>query len=137
MSLGYAALANLGVRHLSEAFREEVMRETGGAAEDCTDEEVVEGIRLLAEQAGIFAETAGGVTVAVTRKMVEMGHLKPDDRVVMAITGNGLKTQEALIDRIARPQVIRPTLEDFKTLLESTANTASTAEGEILAGAGV
>jgi threonine synthase len=118
-------------------FASQLIRNTGGWSEDVNDDEIVEGMRILAETEGIWAETAGGVTVAVTRKMIEQGQLKPDDRVVLAITGNGLKTQEALIDRIARPQVIRPTIEDFRTLLESSAKPESVASGEILAGAGV
>lgn len=118
-------------------FASQLIRNTGGWSEDVSDDEIVEGMRLLAETEGIWAETAGGVTVAVARKMVEQGHLKPDDRVVLAITGNGLKTQEALIDRIARPQVIRPTINDFRTLLASSAKPEIVASGEILAGAGV
>ena len=77
------------------------------------------------------------MTVAVARKLIEQGHLKADERIVLAITGNGLKTQEALIDRIARPQVIRPTLDDFKALMESTSNQQSPADQDVLAGAGV
>ena len=63
------------------------MRQTGGAAEDCTDEEIVEGIRLLAESEGIFAETAGGVTVACAKKLIETGKIPADETAVLCITG--------------------------------------------------
>lgn len=101
------------------------------------DDDIVDGMRLLAETEGIWAETAGGVTVAVAKKLIEQGHLKTDDRIVLAITGNGLKTQEALIDRIARPQVIRPTLDDFRALLASTNDQFAADSAGVLAGAGV
>src|SRR5207249_12149583 len=70
--------------------------QSGGWAEDCTDDEIVAGIQLLAETEGIFTETAGGVTVAVAQKLVQQGRIKPKDLTVLAITGNGLKTLEAL-----------------------------------------
>ena len=78
-------------------------KETGGWGEDVSDDEVVEGIRILAEEEGIFTETAGGVTVSVTRRLVEQGRIKPDELTVIAITGNGLKTQEAVQDHLAQP----------------------------------
>jgi threonine synthase len=71
-------------------------RRTGGAVEDVSDEEVVEGIRLLARTEGIFAETAGGVTVAVLRKLLEAGQLDPDADTVVFNTGDGLKTIDAI-----------------------------------------
>ncbi len=84
---------------------------SGGWAEDVTDDEIRTGIRLLAETEGIFTETAGGVTVSVTRKLVEQGRIDPDELTVIAITGNGLKTQEAV--ELALPTVIEPRLEEF------------------------
>ena len=66
-----------------------------------SDEEIVEGIRLLGETEGIFTETAGGVTVAVARKLIRQGRLNPEESIVLAITGNGLKTIGALQGRIA------------------------------------
>jgi threonine synthase len=79
-----------------------------------TDEEIVEGMRLLAQTEGIFAETAGGVTVAVLRKLAEAGVFGPDDVVVALITGAGLKTVEA-VSEVGRPAIrIRPTLRDFE-----------------------
>jgi threonine synthase len=74
----------------------DTVRRTGGAVEDVTDEEVVEGIRLLARTEGIFAETAGGVTVAVLRKLLEAGQLDPDADTVVFNTGDGLKTIDAI-----------------------------------------
>src|SRR5207249_2979814 len=67
-----------------------VMKESGGAAEDVTDDEIRESIRLLAECEGIFAETAGGVTVGVAKKLIASGKISPDDSAVLCITGNGL-----------------------------------------------
>jgi threonine synthase len=76
-------------------------------------------MRLLAETEGIWAETAGGVTVAVARKLIAQGRIDRDGSTVLCITGNGLKTQEALIDKIARPVVIKPTMDAFEALVES------------------
>ncbi len=89
------------------------MRETGGSAEDATDEEIVEGIRLLAECEGIFAETAGGVTVACAKKLIASGQIPADESAVLCITGNGLKTQEAIIGKCGEPRLINPSLREF------------------------
>ena len=74
----------------------------------------------------------GGVTVAVARKLVEQGRIDPDGSTVLCITGNGLKTQEALINRIARPVVIKPNLEDFEALVGSPANATAEAGAELV-----
>ena len=95
------------------------MRETGGAAEDATDEEIVEGIKLLAEYAGIFAETAGGVTVACAKKLIESGAIPADESVVLCITGNGLKTQEAILGKCGEPRLIGPSLREFEEKIGS------------------
>jgi len=87
---------------------------SGGAGEDVSDEEIVEGMRLLAETEGIFTETAGGVTVAVARKLIRQGRLNPDESTVLAITGNGLKTLGALNGQFEESLAIRPKLEDFE-----------------------
>ena len=79
-------------------FAAKVIRETGGWAEDVTDAEIAEAMVLLARTEGIFAETAGGVTVAVTRKLIEQGRIPRDEEIVICITGNGLKTQDAVAD---------------------------------------
>jgi threonine synthase len=73
------------------------VNESGGWAESATDEEIVEGIKLLASTEGIFTETAGGVTIAATKKLIEQGKIPKNESIVISITGNGLKTQEALM----------------------------------------
>lgn len=90
------------------------MTESGGWGEDVSDDEVVAGIRILAEDEGIFTETAGGVTVAVTQKLIQQGRIKKDDVTVISITGHGLKTQEAVQDHLARPEVISAKLSEFE-----------------------
>ncbi len=77
-------------------FALDLARRTGGSIDAVTDEEVVEGIRLLAETTGIFTETAGGVTTAVLSKLAARGDIGPDERVVLVITGEGLKTLDAV-----------------------------------------
>src|SRR4051812_42528555 len=98
-------------------FASQLIRETGGWSEDVDDEDIVEAMTLLAETEGIWAETAGGVTLAVARKLIEQGKIDRDGSTVLCITGNGLKTQEALCGRIASPVVIEPTLEAFEALV--------------------
>jgi len=88
--------------------------ESGGAGEDVTDEEIIQGIRLLAETQGIFTETAGGVTVAVARKLIRQGRLDPRESIVLVITGNGLKTLSALDGKFEESVPIRPKLADFE-----------------------
>ena len=95
------------------------IKETGGSAEDCTDAEILEGIKLLAESEGIFAETAGGVTVACTKKLIENGSIPRNESVVLCVTGHGLKTQEAIVNHIGQPNIIRPSLKEFETLIET------------------
>ncbi len=87
---------------------------TGGAGEDVTDEEIVQGMRLLAETEGVFGETAGGVTVAVARKLFQSGRLNPDHETVLCITGNGLKTLDAVQGKLELGITIRPRLEEFE-----------------------
>jgi threonine synthase len=95
------------------------MATTGGWSEDATDEEIIEGIQLLAETEGIFAETAGGVTVACAKKLIETGKIPKNEEVVLCITGHGLKTVEALAGHLGAPSKIKPTLRDFDALLSS------------------
>jgi threonine synthase len=90
------------------------MQETNGAAEDVTDDEIVDGIKLLAENEGIFAETAGGVTVACAKKLIASGAIPAGDMVVLCITGHGLKTQEAIAGKCGAPRVIAPSLREFE-----------------------
>lgn len=90
------------------------VKESGGDAEDVTDDEIVEAIKLLAVTEGIFTETAGGVTLGVTKKLIEQGKIPKDESIVVCITGNGLKTQEAVAKKIGKPIVIKPNLESFE-----------------------
>jgi threonine synthase len=94
-----------------------VMKETGGSAEDASDAEIIEGIKLLAETEGIFAETAGGVTVACAKKLVASGKIPKDARLVLCITGHGLKTAEAVAGHIGAPRCINPSLREFDALI--------------------
>jgi threonine synthase len=96
----------------------EIARKTGGNIESVTDAEIVEGIKLLAETEGIFTETAGGTTVAVLKKLVEAGKIDPDETTVVYITGNGLKTQEAVQGYIGNPLTIEAKLDSFERALE-------------------
>jgi len=93
------------------------MKETGGQADDATDPEVIEGIKLLAEYTGIFAETAGGVTVACAKKLIESGAIPRDESIVLCITGHGLKTQEAVDGHCGKPRLIKPSLREFEALI--------------------
>lgn len=88
--------------------------ESRGAMEIVSDDEIVEGIKLLAQTEGVFAETAGGVTVGALRKLVKQGIIRKNDVTVAYITGNGLKTQEAVIDAVGRPVRIQPSLLSFE-----------------------
>lgn len=97
-------------------FSAKLIKESGGWAEDVTDDEIVDGMLLLAKTEGIFAETAGGVTVAVARKLIEQGKLPRDEEIVLCVTGNGLKTQDAVFEAVEQPEVIRPSLEAFESI---------------------
>jgi len=90
------------------------VRESGGWADAVTDEEIVEAIKLLAQTEGIFTETAGGVTLGAAKKLIESGRIPKDESIVICITGNGLKTQEAVMDKIGRAIKIKPTLSSFE-----------------------
>ena len=82
-----------------------------------TDDEIVDGIRLLARTEGIFAETAGGVTIGVLAKLAASGVVKPNERVVAFITGNGLKTLDAVAAECGPTVTVAPKLEDFQAAL--------------------
>jgi len=98
------------------------MKETGGSAEDVTDDEIREAIRLLAECEGIFAETAGGVTVGVAGKLIASGKIPSNDSAVLCITGNGLKTMDAMNGHLGHPREIKPSLREFETLIGKEEN---------------
>jgi threonine synthase len=95
----------------------DVARRTGGVVEDVSDDEVLEGIQLLARTEGVFAETAGGVTVATLKKLVESGKLDPDAETVVFNTGDGLKTLDAVAGRVGPAATIEPTYEAFKAAI--------------------
>ena len=108
-------------------YATKVILEAGGGGEAVTDEEIIDAMRLLAETEGVFTETAGGVTLAVTKKLLEQGAIPRDESIVVCITGNGLKTLEPLterLDRIGKPVHIKPNLASFESAL-----------GDLLAGA--
>ncbi len=73
---------------------------------------------LLARTEGVFAETAGGVTLAVARKLIEQGRIPRDEEIVLCITGNGLKTQDAVADVLEKPALIGPSLDEFAAVFE-------------------
>src|SRR5580700_7529380 len=91
----------------------ETVRKSGGAFAAVTDDEILDGIRLLARTEGIFAETAGGVTIATLAKLAAEGVVRRDERVVALVTGHGLKTVEALVSSAGPSVRIAPTLEAF------------------------
>ena len=97
-------------------FAAEAIRRTGGWVAGVPDPEIVAGIRLLAETSGIFTETAGGATVAGALALARAGRLRPDDEVVLSITGNGLKTVEALQGALPESPVIAPRLRELEAL---------------------
>jgi len=94
------------------------IRGSGGWAEDVSDLEIVESMKLLANTEGIFTETAGGVTVGATKKLIEQGIIPRDESILISITGNGLKTQEVIQDRVGRPLIIEAKLSDFEEIVQ-------------------
>ena len=95
-----------------------VIRDSGGWGEDVPDEEIVDAIKLLAETEGIFTETAGGVTLGVTQKLIKQGRIKKNESIVICITGNGLKTQEAVAHHVGKPTIINAKVTEFDELLK-------------------
>jgi len=95
-------------------YATDAIHESGGWGAAVSDDEIVDAMKLLAQTEGIFTETAGGVTVAAARKLIEERRIPKDESLVLCITGNGLKTQEAVADHIGRPIKIKPTLESFE-----------------------
>jgi threonine synthase len=101
-------------------FAVKAIRDTGGAAQAVSDAALVAGIRLLAETTGIFTETAGGATVAAAQALAARGQLRGDDEVVLCITGNGLKTMEAVRDVLPEAPVIAPKVREVAALVEQS-----------------
>ncbi len=100
-------------------FAMKLIRDSGGWAEDVSDPEIVDAIKLLAETEGIFTETAGGVTVGVTRKLIAQNRIKPEETTVVCITGNGLKTTDAIAAEFPATEAIAPRLEAFEAYLDA------------------
>jgi threonine synthase len=100
-------------------YATKVIEESGGYAEDVSDQEIIDAIKLLARTEGIFAETAGGVTLACTRKLIETGKISREATTVICITGNGLKTKEALTGQTAEVHYIKPSLQSFEDVLKT------------------
>jgi threonine synthase len=96
----------------------QAVRESGGWGESVSDEEILEGITLLAQTEGIFTEPAGGTEVAVAKKLIQTGRIPRDESIVISITGNGYKTLEAVADRVEKPFNIRATLQNFDELYQ-------------------
>jgi threonine synthase len=96
-----------------------VVKETGGSGAMVSDEEILDGIQLLARTEGIFTEPAGGTTVAATRALIRRGVIKPHESVVVCITGNGYKTAEVLRDRLEAPTQIGRSLAEFDRVIGS------------------
>jgi threonine synthase len=99
------------------AFAAKAMVESGGWGAHVSDEELIEGIRVLAENVGVFTETAGGVTVAAALALSKQGRFHADDEVVLCITGNGLKTIDAAAESLSESPVIDPKLSAVKALV--------------------
>ncbi|GAB6077620.1 threonine synthase [Hydrogenobaculum acidophilum] len=95
----------------------DVVKKTGGTWETASDDEIIEGMKLLAQTEGIFTETAGGTTIAVLKKLAEQGYFKADEIVVAYITGNGYKTMEVLEGKLSETIHINPTLKEFKEIV--------------------
>jgi threonine synthase len=95
-----------------------VMRQSGGTGESATDEEIIAGIRLLATTEGIFTETAGGVVIAAAEKLIRSGRIPPDESIVLCITGNGLKTQDAITETVKITATIKANIQDFQRVYE-------------------
>jgi threonine synthase len=99
-------------------FAMKLIRESGGWAEDICDPEIVDAIKLLAETEGIFTETAGGVTAGVTKKLIAQNRIRPDETTVVCITGNGLKTTDAIAAEFPATEAIASRLEAFEAYLD-------------------
>jgi threonine synthase len=99
-------------------YATQAVKDSGGSGEDVSDQEIIDAMKLLAKTEGIFTETAGGVTLAATIKLRQQGLIKEDDLTVICITGNGLKTQEALQGHTLNPYQIKANLASFEEALQ-------------------
>ncbi len=94
------------------------MRESGGSGDDVSDEEIISAIQLLAKTEGIFTETAGGVTLGVLKKLLAQKKISANESIVLSITGNGLKTTDAIMNSVKPPVIIEPKLQDFDAIMK-------------------
>ena len=106
-------------------FAMKLIRESGGWAEDISDPEIVDAIKLVAETEGIFTETAGGVTAGVTKKLIAQNRIRSDETTVVSITGNGLKTTDAIAAEFPPSEAILPRLEAFEAYLDTHIGTTA------------
>jgi threonine synthase len=109
-------------------FAIKLIRESGGWAEDISDPEIVAAIKLLAETEGIFTETAGGVTAGVTQKLISQGRIGARETTVVCITGNGLKTTDAIAAEFPLAEAIAPRLDAFEAYLDNQFTAAAAAK---------
>jgi threonine synthase len=107
----------------------QAIRESGGWGESVTDDEILDGIKLLAQTEGIFTEPAGGTEVAVAKKLIKKGKIPRDESIVISITGNGYKTLETVARSVERPFTIDATLESFERLLQGLKPVTAKAAG--------
>ena len=101
-----------------------VVKETGGSGAMVNDDAILDAVQLLARTEGIFTEPAGGTTLAATRALIKRGAIKPNESVVVCITGNGYKTAEVMLNRVAKPTQIGRSFADFEKAIGSQLNTA-------------
>jgi threonine synthase len=108
-------------------YASELIRTSGGWGDDVSDSEIVEAIQLLAETDGIFGETAAGVTVGVTKKLIDAGHIGANETTVVCVTGNGLKTTDAIAAEYPATEAIAPRLDAFEAYLDAQLATTAVA----------
>lgn len=108
-------------------YASRMIRGTGGYAEDVSDPEIIEAMQLLASTEGVFAETAGGVTLACARKLIDQNRIDREQSIVLVITGNGLKTLDAIVDVQEEAPVIAPRMAELEAWLESRGVAAAVA----------
>ncbi|PKB67388.1 MAG: threonine synthase [SAR202 cluster bacterium Io17-Chloro-G3] len=105
-------------------FALKTIQDSDGSGTSVPEEDIVDGIKLLAETEGVFTETAGGVAVAGLKRLVELERIGPDEVTVLYITGNGLKTQEA-VEEVVNPLMVNPTIESFEAELQKRTNSTN------------
>jgi threonine synthase len=108
-------------------YASRVIRGSGGWAEDVSDADIVTGMETLAASEGVFGETAAGVTVSCAKSLIAQGRISPDEETVLCITGNGLKTTDALVERMTLDAPLEPKLAAFEKFMGTTAMAVSAA----------